>query len=355
MSQIDIIFHLASSTIRSDFSQNPVETIDANLFGTARLLKYAKANKVKKFLLASSMSIYGVRNTKEFIAEDDYGYIDLQNIETSYDEAKRMAEALCLAYGKNSDTNMHIARIGGTFGIGMRKDTEMATNTMLRQAMNFGIVKVVNPDVWRANTYVSDTVLGLFYILFFAENLQAYNVSNMKEYMSMHSLGSIIAKAVGVKLVIEQNSTAARLNKMVLDSSKLSAIGYSPKITTQKGITHMYEYIKDSPNLSQITGEDIGMIIADEGLQKAWHKLDGKTVLVTGASGMIPHYVVHTLMHLETIGIKINVIALSRSEEKLKAKFADYLSKPNFHIIAQDVAEPISSLSLSRKTQTIVE
>ncbi|MDR1450962.1 MAG: NAD-dependent epimerase/dehydratase family protein, partial [Helicobacteraceae bacterium] len=342
MDRINIFFHLASNTMRSDFLKNPIDVIRPNLFGTVNLLEYAMQNRAEYFLLASSMSIYGTQNSKEFITEDDYGYVDLQNPETSYDEAKRMAESLCVAYGRICDMNIGIARIGGTYGINMRSDSLMAVNVMLRQALESGLINIINPNVWRANTYVSDIVIGVFYILFFGKKCHAYNVSNTSEYMSMLNLGRIIAEVTEAKLAVNKTYVAPRLEKMALDSAKLKQLGYTPTTSTLKGIIKMYKYMTNSPDLSRIVDEDINSIIEDVGLKKSWHKLDGKTALITGATGMIPHYVVHTLMRLETIGIRVNVIASGRSQERLKAKFAAHLNKHNFRIIAHDISERFS-------------
>ena len=74
-----------------------------------------------------------------------------------------------------------------------------------------------------------------------------------------------------------------------------------------------------------------------------WHELDGKTVLVTGATGMLASYVTWLLLYLhEHAGINVTVVALCRNRQKAEQYFGSYVGKPYFHLLIQDVCEPIA-------------
>ncbi|MDR2410549.1 MAG: NAD(P)-dependent oxidoreductase [Bacteroidales bacterium] len=89
--------------------------------------------------------------------------------------------------------------------------------------------------------------------------------------------------------------------------------------------------------MNLILNEDISNILADTGLSDLWRQFAGKTILITGATGMIPGYLVHTLM---AIG-NINIIACTRNEEKARKKFFEYVCCPNFKIMVLDISSAI--------------
>jgi len=91
---------------------------------------------------------------------------------------------------------------------------------------------------------------------------------------------------------------------------------------------------------NRIIGEDVESIIRED---LDWDSLRGSTVLVTGASGMIPSYVVYTLLGLnDTMHLGIKVVALVRNREKAETVFGDILSRSDINLIVQDVTEPLS-------------
>ena len=92
--------------------------------------------------------------------------------------------------------------------------------------------------------------------------------------------------------------------------------------------------------MNRIIEEDLNAIIADENIN--WLKFKDSTVLITGANGMLPAYMVFTLLHLNKIRhLNVNVIALVRNKEKAYKKFVDYLEDSHLKFIIQDVANPI--------------
>lgn len=90
---------------------------------------------------------------------------------------------------------------------------------------------------------------------------------------------------------------------------------------------------------NSVIGEDIARILAEE---LPWEEFRESTVLVTGASGMIPSYVVYTMLGLnDTRGMGIKVLALVRNEAKARGIFKDILSRPDIELVVQDVTEPL--------------
>lgn len=92
--------------------------------------------------------------------------------------------------------------------------------------------------------------------------------------------------------------------------------------------------------MNRIIEEDLNAIIADENIN--WLRFKDSTVFITGANGMLPAYMVFTLLHLNKVQhLNVNVIALVRSKEKAYSKFVDYLEDPHLKFVIQDVASPI--------------
>ena len=94
---IDYILHLASNTHPKQYAEDPVGTITTNVLGCNHLLMLAKEKKITRFLLASSVEIYG-QGTEIPMDEEYCGYINCNNARSGYNESKRTCEALCQSY-----------------------------------------------------------------------------------------------------------------------------------------------------------------------------------------------------------------------------------------------------------------
>ena len=96
---VDYVVHGASATGSKFFVESPVETIQTAIYGTDRLLQFARDKQVSGMVYLSSLEVYGVPDgTNETISESDYGLIEPLSVRSSYSEGKRMVECLCASY-----------------------------------------------------------------------------------------------------------------------------------------------------------------------------------------------------------------------------------------------------------------
>lgn len=115
--QFDYIIHGASKTSPIEYTQYPVETMEANVIGTYRLLQYCVQKKVKRFLFCSSVEVYGKNNGDiDDFSEAYSGYVDCNTVRSVYPTGKRMGETMCNAFHKQYGVNFVTARIGRVYG-----------------------------------------------------------------------------------------------------------------------------------------------------------------------------------------------------------------------------------------------
>lgn len=115
--EVDYIIHTAAPANSKYYIEEPVETMDAIINGSKRMLELARAKKVKKIVLMSSMEAYGVCGDSK-VKEDVQGYVNLQNARSSYAVGKRAAEFLAYAYFKEYGVPSISVRLAMCFGAG---------------------------------------------------------------------------------------------------------------------------------------------------------------------------------------------------------------------------------------------
>jgi dTDP-glucose 4,6-dehydratase len=158
--EIDFLYHLASPASPIDYARLPLHTLKVGSYGTHHMLGLAKLKR-SRFLLASTSEVYGdpqVHPQKE----DYWGHVNPIGPRGVYDEAKRYAEALSMAYHRQQGVDTCIARIFNTYGARMRPHDGRAIPTFLRQALQDKPVTVFGEgDQTRSFCYVDDLIRGL--------------------------------------------------------------------------------------------------------------------------------------------------------------------------------------------------
>ena len=117
---IDYIVHAASITDSRMFVEKPIETINTGIFGTEKILEFAKEKKVQSVVYLSSMEVYGQIRERKKIKEDEIGYINPLSVRSSYSESKRMIENICVSYFHEYGVPVKIIRLAQTFGPGVQ-------------------------------------------------------------------------------------------------------------------------------------------------------------------------------------------------------------------------------------------
>lgn len=241
---VDYIIHGASATSSRFFVEKPVETIVTALKGTQNVLELARQKKAKKVVYLSSLEVYGTPdNSKEYIAEQDYGYIDPMQVRSSYSEGKRMAECMCVSYAKEYGVPVVVARLSQTFGPGVDYRDGRVFAEFARCAIEKrDIVLHTQGNTLRTYCYLRDAINALLCLMLRGEAGQAYNVTNMTTAISIRDMAELVCTlTTGIKVTIDVPKDIAAFGynpEMVirLDSGKLRSLGWEPEV----GIREMF-------------------------------------------------------------------------------------------------------------------
>jgi dTDP-glucose 4,6-dehydratase len=197
--KIDAVLHFASPASPNPaspygYTNLPIQTMKAGALGTHNTLGVARANKAR-YLLASTSEIYG--NPLEHPQKESYwGHVDPIGIRSVYDEAKRFAEALTMAYHRYHGINTRITRIFNTYGPRMRLDDGRVVPNFIQQALRGEPLTIYGDgQQTRSFCYVSDLIHGI-YALLLSEEHDPINIGNPTE-MKIIEFAEIINRQVG--------------------------------------------------------------------------------------------------------------------------------------------------------------
>lgn len=189
--KVDYILHFASPASPVDYLKYPIQTLKVGSLGTHNALGLAKVKRAR-FLLASTSEIYGdpLVNPQP---ENYWGNVNPIGPRGVYDEAKRFAEAMTMAYHRYHKLDTRIIRIFNTYGPRMRKDDGRAIPNFICQALKDKPITVYGTGrQTRSFCYISDLVAGVYRLLMSDEH-DPVNIGNSNE-MSLLELAKIIVK-----------------------------------------------------------------------------------------------------------------------------------------------------------------
>jgi len=199
---VDFVYHLASPASPIDYLRLPLQTLKVGSYGTHNALGLAKVKRAR-FLLASTSEVYGDPQVHPQ-PETYWGHVNPIGPRGVYDEAKRYAEALTMAYHRQQGVNTAIVRIFNTYGPRMRPHDGRAIPTFIRQALESKPLTVFGDgSQTRSFCFVDDLVRGLVLLAESGEHLPV-NIGNPAE-MSLLELAEAIVRATGSssKIVFE--------------------------------------------------------------------------------------------------------------------------------------------------------
>lgn len=241
--EIDYILHFASPASPIDYLELPIQTLKVGSLGTHKALGLAK-EKNAVFLLASTSEVYGdplIHPQKE----DYWGNVNPIGPRGVYDEAKRFAEAITMAYHRYHGVETRIVRIFNTFGPRMRLYDGRVVPTLLRQAIQGEPLTVFGDgSQTRSFCYVADLVEGIYRLLLSNEN-EPVNIGNPGE-MS-------ILKFVELITTLTKTKSDIVFKELPIDDPKVrqpdiqkakDVLGWVPKIPVEEGLQHTYEWMK---------------------------------------------------------------------------------------------------------------
>ena len=241
--KVDYVIHAASNTHPVAYSTDPIGTVTTNILGTYHLLQFAVKCRAERFLLASSVEIYGEnRGDTDYFDENYCGYIDCNTLRAGYPESKRASEALCQAYKKANKLNIVIARLARTYGPTMLLSDSKAVSQFIKNgiAKEDIVLKSAGTQLYSYN-YVADSVSGLLTILLRGENGEAYNIADQASDISLKDLAGIIAEIAGTNLVFDlpdkvEMAGYSKATKAIMISNKLKALGWEAHWDIKAGI-----------------------------------------------------------------------------------------------------------------------
>ena len=243
----DYVIHAASQASNIQFETDPVGTINANLTGTANVLDFAKACGSKAVLIVSSLKVYGiVYGDREKITEDDNGYIDFTSYKNCYAMGKRAGETLAASYCSEYGMHVKIARPSYIYGASSLDDDRVWAQFIANIVRGQDILLKSNGAANRSFCYVTDT--ALLYILLHGKDAVPYNISYEKSDVTIRGFAKAACEVFperNMKLVFanpedekEPETLKTPLTQVpeILDSGRLRALGWVPKVDLKDGI-----------------------------------------------------------------------------------------------------------------------
>lgn len=241
---LDYVLHFASPASPADYLRLPIHTLKVGAMGTHKALGLAK-NKGAKFLLASTSEVYGDPAVHPQ-PEDYWGNVNPVGVRGVYDEAKRFAEALTMAYNRYHDVDTRIVRIFNTFGPRMRVDDGRAVPNFIRQALTGADITMFGDgSQTRSFGYITDLVEGI-YRLMKSDIRDPVNIGNPRE-MPLVEMAEIILKAADSRSRIihqdlPEDDPKVRQPDITTAREKL---GWSPKVAVEDGIERTVAWFRD--------------------------------------------------------------------------------------------------------------
>lgn len=246
---VDYILHLASNTHPKQYAEDPVGTITANIFGCYNLLETARKAGAKRFVLASSVEVYG-EGTRLPLSEDYSGFINFNTARAGYNEAKRLSESLCQSFRIQYGIDCVIARFSRCFGYDRKNDSKAIAQFLKKAVAGEDIILKSKGEQRFSYCYVADAVSALFKILLDGVDGEAYNISDDDEGKTLGEYAELIASFAGQKVVFDLDQTknigVSKANYALLDCSKLKSIGWQPIYSVSEALRETYEKYKKS-------------------------------------------------------------------------------------------------------------
>ncbi|MFV1858346.1 MAG: UDP-glucuronic acid decarboxylase family protein [Anaerolineales bacterium] len=240
--KVDAIWHLASPASPNPLSpygypQLPIQTLKVGALGTHNALGLARANQAV-FLLASTSEVYG--DPEQHPQREDYwGRVDPIGPRSMYDEAKRFAEAITMAYHRHHSMDTRIVRIFNTYGPRMRLDDGRVVPNFIRQAIEGEPLTIYGDgQQTRSFCYIDDLVEGLLRLMQ-TEFHEPINLGNPVE-MTIEELADLVLRLTGSEAGVEfladqRDHSDPQQRRPDIDRAK-EILDWEPKVPLEQGL-----------------------------------------------------------------------------------------------------------------------
>ncbi len=242
--EVDFVFHFASPASPIDYLNHPIPTLKVGALGTHNTLGLAKA-KGARFLLASTSEVYG-DPLQHPQTEDYWGNVNPIGPRGVYDEAKRFAEAITMAYHKSHAVNTKIVRIFNTYGPRMRLNDGRVVPAFIGQALRGEPITIFGDGAQtRSFCYVSDLIDGIFRLAT-SDQHGPVNIGNPRE-MTIRQFAEQIIRITGTSSHIEHRPLPVddpKVRQPDITRAR-TLLGWEPKVPFEEGIVHTIDYFRD--------------------------------------------------------------------------------------------------------------
>jgi dTDP-glucose 4,6-dehydratase len=243
---VDYVLHFASPASPPDYLKFPIQTMKVGSLGTLNALGVAKA-KGARFLLASTSETYGDPQVHPQ-SEDYWGHVNPVGPRGVYDEAKRFAEALTMAYHREHGIQTHILRIFNTYGPRMRMNDGRAIPSFITQALRGEPITVYGDgSQTRSFCYIDDLVEGIIRLMGSTYALPV-NIGNPEEYTILELAKRIITATNSSSKIIyqplPQDDPKQRCPDITLAQKHLG--GWKPTMPLAKGLQLTVPWFKEA-------------------------------------------------------------------------------------------------------------
>ena len=241
---VDYILHFASPASPVDYLQLPIQTLKVGSLGTHKALGLAKEKKAR-FLLASTSEVYGDPEIHPQ-HEEYWGNVNPIGPRGVYDEAKRFAEAITMAYHRYHNLETRISRIFNTFGPRMRAQDGRAIPNFVMQALTGKPITVYGDgSQTRSFCYITDLVDGLFKLLMSDEN-EPVNIGNPEEIPLLEIAKEIVELTNSNSQIVFEGLPVDDPKVRQPDISKAkNKLGWEPKVNRKEGLRKTINYFKE--------------------------------------------------------------------------------------------------------------
>src|SRR5881409_2000811 len=239
------VLHFASPASPVDYLELPIQTLKVGSLGTHKVLGLAKAKRAR-FLLASTSEVYGDPQVHPQ-QETYYGYVNPIGPRGVYDEAKRFAEAITMAYHTFHGVDTRIVRIFNTYGPRMRLRDGRVVPNFIQQALNGQPLTVFGDgSQTRSFCYVSDLIDGIFKLAMSSFH-EPVNLGNSRE-MTIKQFAEEIIRITETKSTIEYKPLPVddpKVRQPDISRAK-EVLGWEPRVGFEEGIKKTIEYFRES-------------------------------------------------------------------------------------------------------------
>ncbi len=240
---VDYILHFASPASPIDYLQLPIQTLKVGSLGTHKALGLAKAKKAR-FILASTSEVYGDPLVHPQ-PESYWGNVNPVGPRGVYDEAKRFAEAMTMAYHRTHGVNAGIVRIFNTYGPRMRLNDGRVLPAFMGQALRGEDLTVFGDgNQTRSFCYCSDLVDGI-YRLMMSDLHDPVNIGNPKEMTILEFAREILSMTGSKSRIVNKPLPVddPKVRQPDITRAK-SLLGWSPKVELKEGLQKTFDYFR---------------------------------------------------------------------------------------------------------------